>query len=274
MAASPSNSEVERGETAEADTADDRRIRLVVEYDGTDFVGWQRQLNGPSIQGSIEEATRRLTGMETSVVGAGRTDAGVHALGQVAAFTTRSRLSLVELRRGLNALLPRSIAVCAVDEVPRAFDPRRDACGKLYRYQVWNAEARSPLLARTSWHVRHPLDAVAMQAAANLLVGEHDFSAFRAADCERRNPVRLMRRLEILRQGHRLNIETEATAFLKHMVRIIVGTLVDVGRGYLPAAAVGEILASRDRTRAGPTAPPLGLQLVRVDYDLPLPDRV
>jgi tRNA pseudouridine38-40 synthase len=243
-----------------------RRIRLVVEYDGTDFAGWQRQRNGPSVQAALEDALGRMTGEAVVVTGAGRTDAGVHAMGQVAAFTTERAIPVVGFQRGLNALLPPSVSVVAAEEVPLAFDPRRHARGKLYRYRIWNAESRSPLEARTSWHVRAPLDEGAMREGARALVGEHDFVAFRAADCERRSTVRRIDRLDVDRAGPLITVEIEATAFLKHMVRTIVGSLYDVGRGAHPPGWIGEVLEARDRRRAGPTAPPQGLMLVRVFY--------
>ena len=254
-----------------------RRIRLVVEYEGTEFCGWQRQANGPSVQAAIEEAVARMTGEKLVVHGAGRTDAGVHALGQVAAFSTEStRISVTRFQRGLNALLPRAIAIAAADEVPLDFDPRRHAQGKLYRYRIWNAEARSPHHARTSWHVRRPLDDRAMHEGAQHLLGEHDFAAFRAADCERINTVRRVSRLDVTRDGAMVTVEIEATAFLKNMVRIITGSLYEVGRRSPDVSGpswIGEVLSGLDRTRAGRTAPPEGLTLVRVDYALPLPVR-
>jgi tRNA pseudouridine38-40 synthase len=244
-----------------------RNIRLVLEYDGSGYVGWQRQLSGPSIQAELEQALHRLTGEEVTTRAAGRTDAGVHAAGQVVSVRLGSCLSPERLMGGLNAYLPAAIAVRAADEVPEDFDARHSASGKLYRYQIWNARARSPLRARTHWHVRHPLDGAAMAEAAAVLVGRHDFRAFRAADCGRRTTVRLMRRVAVLRpEPEVLHVEVEATAFLKHMVRIIVGTLVQVGRGRLTAADVAALLQSGDRTRSGPTAPAHGLILCRVDY--------
>ena len=253
--------------------APSRRVRLVLEYDGTDFAGWQRQHNAPTIQGVLEDALAQITGERTHVGGAGRTDAGVHALGQVASFITRSRIDTAQLRRALCAVLPPGISVVASDDVPLDFDARRHARGKLYRYRIWNAESRSPLEARFSWHRGRRLDDVAMAEAARCLVGEHDFSAFRASDCERKTTVRVIRRLEVIRSGALLCVEIEATAFLKNMVRVIVGTLVDVGRGRRHATEMATILASGDRGRAGPTAPPTGLFLVRVHYDPPLPPR-
>ena len=254
-----------------------RRIRLVVEYDGSDFSGWQRQANAPSVQATIEAAVERMTGVMSHVQGAGRTDAGVHAHGQVASFATdNTRIAAVQFQRGLNALLPRSIAIAAADEVPLGFDPRRHALGKLYRYRIWNAQARTPLLGRTSWYVQRPLDHVAMHNAAQFLVGDHDFNAFRASDCERKTTVRRVTRLDVTRDRAMVTLEIEATAFLKNMVRIITGSLYEVGRGapcVTGPAWISEVLASRDRTQAGLTAPPEGLTLVRVDYALPLPPR-
>jgi tRNA pseudouridine38-40 synthase len=248
-----------------------RRIRLVVEYDGTDYAGWQRQANARTVQQTIEESLWQMVGGEPCVQAAGRTDAGVHALGQVAAFSTDSAIPLLGLQRGLNALLPRAIAVAAVDEVAPGFDPRRHALGKLYRYRIWNAEARSPTDDRYAWHRSRPLDDERMRAAAAPLVGEHDFRAFRAADCERKTTVRRITRLAVERRGALLAIEVEATAFLKNMVRILAGTLVEAGRGRLGPDEVAAALSTGERTRAGPTAPPHGLFLVRVDYDPPAP---
>jgi tRNA pseudouridine38-40 synthase len=253
--------------TAEGDS---RRIRLVVEYDGTDFAGWQRQPRSPTIQAALEDALLRLTGERLVVHGAGRTDAGVHALGQVAAITTASPLPAETLRRALCALLPPAISVVAADEVEASFDPRRHARGKLYRYRIWNRPSRSPHEARHAWHRTRPLDDAAMAEAAALLIGEHDFAAFRAADCERRTTVRRVFSLAVRRSGPLVTVEVEATAFLKNMVRIIVGTLDEVGRGRLSPDAVAAILAGRDRAAAGPTAPPHGLFLVEVHYDRPM----
>jgi tRNA pseudouridine38-40 synthase len=243
-----------------------RRLRLTVEYDGTDFAGWQRQANGATIQQELERAIARMTGVVTAVRGAGRTDAGVHALGQVAHFDTDSTIPLIGFRRGLNALLPRAIAVVALDEAAADFDARFSARGKLYRYEIWNADSRSPLRDRFVWHLRQPLDRARMRQAAASLVGRHDFLAFRAADCERATTVRTVTRLDVLDEGARIAIEIEANAFLKNMVRIVTGTLVAVGRGRISPERVAEILAARDRQHAGPTAPPQGLVLVHVDY--------
>jgi tRNA pseudouridine38-40 synthase len=248
-----------------------RNIRLRLEYEGTAYVGWQRQASGPSIQAALEEALRRLTGEDRRVRGAGRTDAGVHALGQVVTVQLESRLPVRTILRGLNAHLPPDISVLEAEEAPEGFDARHSASGKMYRYQIWNGTARAPLRARTHWYVRQRLDLEAMAAAAALLVGRHDFRAFRAADCERKTTVRLVRRLAVTAPDpevpEALRVEIEATAFLKNMVRIIVGTLVDVGRGRRAPESMAELLQGGDRTRAGPTAPAHGLLLCRVDYE-------
>ncbi len=243
-----------------------RRLKLGVAYDGTDFCGWQRQDNGPSVQAHIEDIIEQMTGVKTFVRGAGRTDAGVHALGQVAHFDTEAHIPLHGFLKGINSSLPRAIAITSVEEAPPGFDARFSARGKLYRYSIWNAAVRAPLLDRYAWHAYRPLDVAPMREAAEAIVGKHDFSAFRAADCERKTTTRTVTRLDVQRQGDTVTIEIEADAFLKNMVRIVAGTLAYVGWGKLTPADVGEILAAGDRTRAGQTAPALGLVLVRVDY--------
>jgi tRNA pseudouridine38-40 synthase len=245
------------------------RLKLTVEYDGTDFVGWQRQANGPSVQAAIEDAlTEMHGGVATVIRGAGRTDAGVHALGQVAHFDAPpgTRVPLHGYQRGLNAVLPRSVAILAVENVADDFDARFSARGKLYRYGIWTAPTRAPLRDRYVWHLRRPIDAARMQAAADLLVGRHDFNAFRAADCERKTTVRTITRLAVARSADLITVEVEADAFLKNMVRILVGTLGEVGWGKREPADVQRILDGRDRRHAGITAPAQGLALVRVDY--------
>jgi tRNA pseudouridine38-40 synthase len=245
------------------------RMKLTVEYDGTDFAGWQRQANGPSVQAAIEDALTDMHGGAATVIrGAGRTDAGVHALGQVAHFDAPpgTRVPLHGYQRGLNAVLPRSIAILAVDEVADDFDARFSARGKLYRYSIWTAPVRAPMRDRYVWHLRRPIDAARMQQAADLLVGRHDFNAFRASDCERKTTVRTISRLAVARSSDLVTIEVEADAFLKNMVRILVGTLGEVGWGKRTPVDVQRILDGRDRRHAGVTAPAQGLALVRVDY--------
>ena len=248
-----------------------RRIKLIVEYDGTDFSGWQRQDNSPSVQATIEDALAQMTGGLTRIRGAGRTDAGVHALGQVAHFDTEAHIPLHGFQRGLNTLLPRSISIRNVEEVTDDFDARFSAQGKLYRYQIWNSPSRSPLSDRFVWHVPQALDFGAMRAAAHLLQGQHEFDSFRASDCERKTTRRNLFRLAVVQpeapQAEPLVwVEAEADAFLKNMVRVLVGTLVEVGKNRRDPESMTGLLAARDRRLAGITAPPHGLTLVRVHY--------
>jgi tRNA pseudouridine38-40 synthase len=243
-----------------------RNLRLVIEYDGTDFAGWQRQDGQRTVQGCLEAAIETMTGSKTLLRGAGRTDAGVHAQGQVANFQTEAGIPPGGFLRGLNAELPPDIAVLELCEVAPEFDARFAARGKLYRYQIWNHLVRAPLHRRTSWHCRAPLDLAAMRDAATVFIGEHDFRAFRAADCERKTTVRIVRQLEVRRTGALITCDVEGTAFLKNMVRILVGTLVAVGRGKLTREDLLRIQAAGDRTQAGMTAPAAGLTLVRVTY--------
>ena len=242
------------------------RIRLTLEYDGTDFVGWQRQPNGRSIQAVLEAALAEFLRAPVTAAAAGRTDAGVHAMGQVVAFDAPRALPAKAYVRGLSSFLPGDVAVTAADEVPDTFDPRRWATGKRYRYLVSRRPARAPLLRRTHWEVFAPLDIEAMRAAASALLGTHDFSSFRAADCEAPHARRTLRTLDLHVEGEVLRIEVEGTAFLKHMVRNVVGSLVEVGRGKRPPGWVAEVLVAEDRTLAGPTAPAHGLTLVEVTY--------
>jgi tRNA pseudouridine38-40 synthase len=242
------------------------RLKLTLEYDGTAYVGWQRQLNGLSVQEVVERALGELLGAPVGTEAAGRTDAGVHALGQVVAFDAPRPLPLTAYLRGLSALLPADVSVVGAEEVADNFHPRRDSTGKRYRYLISNRPVRSPLRRRTHWELFAPLDVAAMDEAARPLLGTHDFSAFRAANCEAPTTLRTLRELALVASADVIQFEVEGTAFLKHMVRNLVGTLVEVGRGRRPAAWVAEVLASRDRTQAGPTAPPQGLVLVEVRY--------
>jgi len=250
-----------------------RHIRLVVEYDGTGLCGWQRQANGPTVQGHLEDALARLLAHEVSVVGASRTDAGVHASGQVASFRTERAIPLHGVRRGLNSMLPPAIAIAEAAEAPDDFHPRFSATGKHYRYLLLTRADRSPRWRARAWHRQGPLDLAAMRDAAAPLIGEHDFAAFRAAGCTALRTVRRIEQIEISelpdeRWGDPLvAIDVRGNAFLRNMVRIVVGTLVEVGRGVRPAGQVAEILASKDRTQAGLTAPAHGLELVSVRYD-------
>ena len=243
-----------------------RTLKLVVEYDGTDFAGWQRQDGQRTVQGCLEEGFRAMTGQAIVVRGAGRTDAGVHAEGQVASVEVASRIPTLGFLRGLNTHVPPEIAVLEVTDMPAGFNARHDARGKIYRYRVWNHPVRSPRLARFSWHVYDPLDTDRMREAAARLVGEHDFRSYRSSDCDRLNTVRIMRRFDVRRDGALLSFEVEGTAFLRNMVRIMAGTLVAVGKGRMTPDQVSALLTSGNRTQAGVTAPACGLTLVRVIY--------
>lgn len=250
-----------------------RTIKLTVEYDGTGLCGWQRQRNGPTVQQHLEEALAAMTGRDTSVTGASRTDAGVHALGQVAHFHTEAAIPLHGFRRGLNSALPPSIAVVACDEEAPGFHARFGSRGKHYRYTLLTRPDRSPLLRHRAWHCPRPLDLAAMARAAGRLVGEHDFAAFQAAGCTARTTRRHVSEVAIDREGdHLVHIDVRGNAFLRNMVRIMAGTLVDVGEGRLRPEDMDAILARGDRTRAGRTAPAHGLTLVTVFYPLPAAD--
>jgi tRNA pseudouridine38-40 synthase len=242
------------------------RLKLTIEYDGTEFVGWQRQPNGRSVQETFEAVLEKLLGAATPVEAAGRTDAGVHAAGQVVAFSTERALPLKAYTRGLNGMLPGDISVRTAEEVSGDFDPRRSASGKRYAYRISNRSQRSALLRRTHWELFAALDLSAMQAASASLVGTHDFSAFRASNCEAKHAVRTVHRVDVAKEGEELWVDVRGTAFLKHMVRNIVGTLVEVGRGRQPPEWVARVLASGERTQAGPTAPAHGLTLMEVEY--------
>jgi tRNA pseudouridine38-40 synthase len=243
-------------------------VKLVLSYDGTRYVGWQVQPNGPSIQAELERALATLHKEPVRVTGAGRTDAGVHALGQVASFAVERPLPPTAYVKGTNALLPDDVAVRAAEVRDGPFDARRDARGKRYRYRIENLPTRSPLTRLQAWQVFRPLDVAAMRAAAAPLVGRHDFGAFRAADCEAAHAVRELRRLEVQDgPAGRIEVVAEATAFLKHMVRNLVGTLVEVGLGARSAGSMPGLLSSRDRTLAGRTAPAHGLVLEEVFYE-------
>jgi tRNA pseudouridine38-40 synthase len=245
-----------------------RQLRLTIEYDGTGLAGWQRQANAPTVQGHLEEALTRLLGHPVRVSGASRTDAGVHARGQVAAFSTEHTIPVEGVRRALNASLPRAISINDVAEVDSSFHPRFSATGKHYRYLILARRDRSPRWQLRSWHRPRPLDVAAMQRAATHLQGEHDFSAFRAVGCTSKSP---RRRIEQIQLGwfepDVLALDVRGNAFLRNMVRIIAGTLVDVGDGRFQPDQVADILASGDRTRGGQTAPALGLELMQVFYE-------
>lgn len=242
-----------------------RRIALLLEYDGTAYRGSQLQDNGPSIQSELEAAIAKLTGAAARVSFAGRTDAGVHALGQVASFVTASALPASQVRSGLNHFLPRDIAVRAVLDVAMSFDPRRHARNRVYRYRIDNRPVRSPLLRDRAWHVEQPLDVAAMAQTARRLEGAHDFAAF--AGAYEGSTQRTLRRCEAGGACAGVTLEMEALAFLPHQVRRTAGALVEVGLGRLDGDALVALLEPDPAGSAGPAAPAHGLYLVRVEYD-------
>jgi tRNA pseudouridine38-40 synthase len=241
------------------------RVRAVVAYDGTDYGGFQRQANAPTVQAALETALAQVTQEAITVLAAGRTDAGVHAAGQVIAFDTAWRHGLGDLQRALNAVLPDDVAVLKVEETAADFHPRYDARSRWYRYTLYNAPVRWPLARRYSLHVATPLDVAAMQQAAQALVGEHDFATF-GRSWQGRSTVRGVLMAEWSGKPTRLIFDVEANAFLHRMVRSIVGTLLTVGRGGMSVERFGAVLASCDPNQAGPTAPPYGLCLMEVKY--------
>lgn len=244
-----------------------RNLKLTLEYDGACYHGWQRQKNAHTIQAAVEEALARLTGEPVRVTGSGRTDAGVHALGQVANFHTASALPLSAFLNGLNALLPGDIAVLEVKEVSRDFHARKAALSKTYAYHVLNRPIRSPLERGLSWWISQPLDLKAMQRAAASLPGEHDFSAFQASGSSIKNPVRRVLAAAWQKPSEgKLVFTITATGFLRGMVRSLVGTMAEIGRGKRPPEDLADLLITGERRRAGPTAPPQGLFLVEVKY--------
>jgi len=243
------------------------RIVLGLEYDGSEFCGWQSQAGGGAVQDALESALSVVADAPTRVVCAGRTDAGVHALAQVVHFDTDAVRPDTAWVRGVNAHLPDSVAVRWAQPVSGEFHARFSARGRRYRYLLLNRAERPGLMARRVGWFHRPLDANAMAAAAALLVGEHDFSAFRSIECQAKSPVKTLRRADVTRHGDLLVFEFEASAFLHHMVRNLVGTLVYVGKGAHPPEWVAAILAGRDRARAAPTFEACGLYFAGVDYD-------
>jgi tRNA pseudouridine38-40 synthase len=243
------------------------RYKLTIEYDGRPFVGWQRQINGRSVQQSIEEAVFRFCGEEVRITAAGRTDAGVHAAGQVAHVDITRPTVPDTVRDAINQhLKPLPISILAAELVDDSFSARMSAIQRAYRYRIVNRRAPLALESGRAWQVIRPLDAAAMHAAAQHLVGHHDFSSFRAAECQAKSPVKTIDRLDVIRRGDAVEIEAEARSFLHHQIRNIAGTLKLVGEGKRPPGWVAEVLAARNRAVAGPTAPPDGLCFLWVRY--------
>ncbi len=228
-----------------------RNIRIVLAYDGTPFLGWQIQPQGPTIQSVLQNCLRTITGEQITVKGSGRTDAGVHALGQVANFHTISTIDPHGFIQAFNSVLPPSVAVLGADEVDDTFDAQFSAVNKFYRYRVVNSRCRSPFELHTAWHINTILDLEAMSSLSHMLLGKKDFSSFRASGCVARFPVRTISRCDIVCDGDIISFELEADGFLRHMVRNIVGTMVDVGRHRFSTDDFAAIVEARDRTRAG-----------------------
>jgi tRNA pseudouridine38-40 synthase len=243
------------------------RYRLTLEYDGTPFVGWQRQDNGPSVQGALEAAIEKLSGERVTVTGAGRTDAGVHALGQVAHFDLVKTFEPGKVRDALNYhLRPDPVSVLDAAEVNDEFHARFSATARHYLFRILNRRSPPALEAGKVWHISPKLDAEAMHAAAQFLVGQHDFTTFRAAECQAQSPVKTLDRLDVSQRGEEIHIEASARSFLHHQIRSFAGTLKLVGEGKWQLRDVKEALEARDRAACGPVAPPEGLYLIKVDY--------
>ncbi|MEE8317990.1 MAG: tRNA pseudouridine(38-40) synthase TruA [Candidatus Omnitrophota bacterium] len=246
-----------------------RNICLTIEYDGTRFCGWQRQTSrgrSRTVQEEIEKAAKKLFGKKIKLMGAGRTDSGVHAEGQVANFKVDSDLPLRNIKRGLNSLLPRDIAICSIEAKGPSFHARFDAKGKLYRYTILNKKERSPLWKRYTTFCSYGLDINAMRKAARYFIGRKDFRSFQASDKRNGNSVRTVKRLNLISKGSLIEIYIQADGFLYNMVRNIAGTLIDVGRGRIAPEETRDILSKTYRPAAGQTAPSKGLCLIKVFY--------
>ena len=244
----------------------ERKIKLLIEYEGSAYHGWQLQRNGLSVQEVLEKCIKKTVKKNIRLHSSGRTDAGVHAEGMVAHFTTSSKMTEDEFLKAFNSELPYDIVIKEVSFVPLDFDARRSAGKKTYRYTILNRRYPSALLYRRCLFISCPLNISAMRRAKKYLVGKHDFTSFRAANCGSKSPVKEIYRIDLLKKGNFIYLVFEGGGFLKHMVRNIVGTLVQVGKNKIKASDVKRILESKDRNRAGPTAQPQGLCLVNVDY--------
>lgn len=240
--------------------------KLTLEYDGTAYAGWQRQPDQPTVQAALETVLHHISHTDISIIGAGRTDSGVHALGQVASFRSDLIMTADQWTRALNALLPEDISVRSTEQVADSFNARRWALGKLYEYRILNRRARSALERQRAWHIWGKLYVEHMREGAAFLTGQHDFSSFEGPQAGTDKKVCNLHRLDIVHDGDIITIQIEADRFLKQMVRAIVGTLVEVGRGKRSPHAMKDILEAHDRRAAGYTAPPHGLYLVQVDY--------
>jgi tRNA pseudouridine38-40 synthase len=243
------------------------RYKLTIEYDGSPYVGWQAQDNGLSVQGVLTDAIAAFAGERVAVAGAGRTDTGVHALGQVAHIDLAKDWDTDKVRDAANFhLRPQPVAVLAVEKVPTDFDARFSAVKRHYLYRIVNRRADLTLDQNRAWRVPRPLDAPAMHTAAQRLIGKHDFTTFRSTECQAKSPLKTLDRLDIARDGDEVRVTAVARSFLQHQVRSMVGSLIHVGEGKWSADGLAKALEARDRTRCGQVAPPHGLYLVRVEY--------
>lgn len=244
-----------------------KRYKITIEYDGTNYLGWQRQKDGNSIQKSIEKAVESFSGQKATVTGSGRTDAGVHALGQVAHFDLESEHTDYRVMMALNHYLKdKNIVILGCETVDEKFHARFSAKKRFYKYRILNKKQLSPLRKNRVWEVRKELNIEKMQNAADLLIGEHDFTSFRDSDCQAKSPIKSIDEISIYRKKDEIIFEISAKSFLHHMVRNIVGTLRDVGIGKTSIKSFQKILEAKDRTKAGVTAPACGLYFVRVGY--------
>jgi tRNA pseudouridine38-40 synthase len=243
------------------------RYKLTIEYDGTPFVGWQVQDNGPSVAGAIEDAIEKFTGEHAALYGAGRTDAGVHAFAQVAHIDLAKDWETDTVRDALNAQLrPNPVAILKAERVADDFHARFSATARHYLYRIVNRRADLALEFDRVWKIARPLDASRMQEAAQRLVGQHDFTTFRSTECQAKSPVKTLDRLDVAREGDEIRVTASARSFLHHQVRSMVGSLAQIGEGRWSAEDLGKALAAKNRAACGPVAPAAGLYLVRVDY--------
>lgn len=243
------------------------RVMLTVAYEGTNYCGWQVQPNGITIEQVLNETLSELLGEEITVTGASRTDSGVHSLGNVAVFDTKTRMPAEKISYALNQRLPEDIVVRGSREVPADFHPRFSKSEKTYEYRILNTRFNQPLLRKTTYFYHYPLDAAAMQQAAAVLVGEHDFTSFSSVHAQTNTFVRTIYALDVTKEGDVITIRVRGNGFLYNMVRIIAGTLIQVGAGVRPAEEMQSILEGCDRSLAGPTAPPEGLTMIGISYE-------
>ncbi len=241
-------------------------IKLTIQYEGTNYIGWQKQLKGDSIQGEIEKAIKNITGEEVNLIASGRTDSGVHALGQVANFLTNSSIPPDKFKYALNTKLPEDISIIESEEVPCDFHARYDAIGKRYMYLIYNNPIRNPIYRRFVYHIPYPLDYENMKEGVKYLIGTHDFAAFMASNSSVENTIRTINNAYLSRKNELILFRIEGNGFLYNMVRIIVGTLIEIGRGKLKPYDISHIIESKNRKLAGPTASSQGLFLERVYY--------